>query len=134
MPKITSQEALDLAKLFKEAALALGQFQLSQWDSLSKNERRRLTDDEYTLLDHSQNLITYAVGVMLDDAQASLDQIKNATTAANQAIKTINDIEKVIAVSAALVTLGAAIYSGNPSGVADAVTGLVGTVGKQPST
>lgn len=128
MPTITAQAAIELAKLFKESAIVVGQFQLSNWDQLSKTERRNLTDTEYTLLDHSQNLVTYAVGRMLDDAQASLNQIKQATASANTAIRTITNVKKALAIATSLVTLGAAIYTANPSGIAAAVSGVAGAV------
>jgi hypothetical protein len=128
MAKISADDALDLAKLFKQSALDVGQFQLDHWDDLSTSQRRALTDEEYTLLDHSQNLVTYGVGVILDDAQASLNQIKKATADANKAIETIQDIKKVLTIAAALVALGASIYVGNPAGVASAVTGVVDAI------
>jgi len=125
MPKISSDDAIELAKQFKESAIVLGQFQLDRWDNLSKAERRNLTDVEYTLLDHSQNLVTYAVGKRLDDAEASLQDIKNATAQANATVKTIKDIKKVITIATALVTLGATIYTANPGGIATAVGGVL---------
>ena len=125
MTQITSEDALDLAKLFKESAVGLGQFQLDHWNNLSEGQRRDLTDQEYTLLDHSQNLVTYAVGVMLDEAQASLDDIREATVKANQAIQTVTNIKKVMEIATALITLGAAIYSANPSGIATAVSAVL---------
>ena len=124
MTKLSKQDAIALAKLFKEAALALGNFQLDNWESLSKSERRDLTDEEYSLLDHSQNLVTYAVGVMLDDAQTSLEEIKQATAKANQAIQSVKNVKKAIEVAAALVTVGAAIHAGNPGGIASAVANV----------
>jgi hypothetical protein len=125
MTQITSEDALDLARLFKESALGLGQFQLDHWNNLSEGQRRDLTDQEYTLLDHSQNLVTYAVGVMLDEAQASLDDIREATVKANKAIQTVTNIKKVMEIATALITLGAAIYSANPSGIATAVSDVL---------
>jgi HPt (histidine-containing phosphotransfer) domain-containing protein len=124
MTKITSQDAIDLAKQFKEAAVAVGDFQLQNWDNLSKDDRRSLTDVEYTLLDYSQDLVTYAVGKALDDAQASLAQIKDATARANRVVKTVNDVKKVIGIATALVTLGAAIYTGNVGGIVTALKGV----------
>src|SRR6266478_1352294 len=106
MGKISSDDALDLAKLFKESAQAIGKYQLDNWDDMTTSQRLSLTDEEYTLLDHSQNLVTYAVGVILDDLQASLDKIKKATADANRAVETIKDIKKVLAIASALVTLG----------------------------
>src|SRR5262249_40371807 len=121
MPKISSDDALALARLFKESGHELGQYQLDHWDELSKAQRNALTEKEHELLDNSQNLITEAVGVLLDDTKASLAQIKKATNQANDAIQTVKKIKKVLTIASALVTLGASIYAGNPGGTADAI-------------
>ena len=128
MSKITAAQALQLAKDYNESANAIGDLRLKNWDKLSAEDRLVLGNTGRTLLDHSQDLITYAVGKILDDTQASLDDIRKATAGANQTIKTINDIKKVISIGAALVSLAAAIYTENPSGIADAVESVVSAV------
>ena len=128
MSKITAAQALQLAKDYNESANAIGDFRLKNWDKLSAEDRLVLGNTGRTLLDHSQDLITYAVGKLLDDTQASLDDIRKATAEANQTIKTINDIKKVISIGAALVSLAAAIYMENPAGIADAVKNVVSAV------
>ena len=125
MSKITAAQALQLAKDYNESANAIGDFRLKNWDKLSAEDRLVLGNAGRTLLDHSQDLITYAVGKILDNTQASLADIRKATAGANQTIKTINDIKKVISIGAALVSLAAAIYTENPSGIADAVESVV---------
>jgi hypothetical protein len=129
MSEITTAQALDLAKDYNKSANAIGDFRLKNWNRLSAEDRLVLGNTGRTLLDHSQDLITYAVGKILDDAQASLNDIKRATAKANQTIKTINDIKKVINVGAALVSLAAAIITENPAGIAEAVKGVVTAVG-----
>ena len=129
--KITAEQARELAKDYNESANIIGDFRLTNWDRLSPEERLVLGNSGRTLLDHSQDLITYAVGKILDDTQASLNQIRNATADANRAIKKIDDIKKVINIAAALVTLAAAIYTENPAGIANALKGLGSAVGKQ---
>jgi len=128
MSKITAAQALQLAKDYNESSNAIGDFRLKNWDKLSAEERLVLGKTGRALLDQSQDLITYAVGKILDDTQASLNDIRKATADANQTIKTINDIKKVISIGAALVTLAAAIYTENPSGIASALKGLISAV------
>ena len=128
MSKITAAQALQLAKIYDESANAIGDFRLKNWDKLSAEDRLVLGNTGRTLLDHSQDLITYAVGKILDDTQASLDDIRTATADANRAIKTIEDIKRVISIGAALISLAAAIYTDNPSGISDAVKAVVSAV------
>jgi hypothetical protein len=124
MSEITADDALDLAKAFKEAALALGNRQIDDWDALSSADRAMMTQEEFALLDISQRLITSAVGKILDDAQASLDQLKKATAEAKSAVDTIQNTKKIIDIATALITLGAAITVGNPGGIVSALGSL----------
>jgi hypothetical protein len=128
MSKINAAQALKLAKDYNESANNIGDFRLKNWDKLSAEDRLVLGNTGRSLLDHSQDLITYAVGKILDDTQASLNDIRKATADANNTIKTINDIKKVIAIGAALVTLAGAIYTENPSGIVSALKGVVSAV------
>ena len=128
MSPITPLDALALAKLFKEAALAVGQYQLDHWETLSKNQRRALTDTEYAILDHSQHLITTAVGVQLDETQTALADIQRATGLATRAIQALQDFQQVLAVAAGLVALGAAVATGNPGSIATVVNTVLAMV------
>ena len=128
MTPITQLDALALAKLFKEAALAVGQYQLDQWDALATSQRRELTDTEYAILDHSQNLITAAVGVQLAATQSSLGDIQQATALATQAIQRLQEFKQVLAVAAGLVALGAAVVTGNPGSIAAVVSSVLALV------
>ncbi len=128
MTQITPTDALALAKLFKEAALAVGQYQLDHWDALAENQRRELTDTEYAILDHSQNLITAAVGVQLDATRTALAEIQQATALATQAIQKLQELKQVLAVAAGLVALGAAVVTGNPGSIATVVSSVLALV------
>ncbi len=129
MSKITAAQALELAKDYNRSANLIGDFRIKNWNRLSDEDRLVLGNTGRTLLDQSQDLITCAVGKILDDTQASLNDIKHATADANETIKTIEDIKKVINIGAALVTLAAAIYTENPTGIANAVKNLISAVG-----
>lgn len=128
MAKISKSDAIELAKTYKEAAVLLGQFQLDHWDELSATDRRDLTDEEYTLIDFSQNLVTYAMGVLLDEAQASIDDLKNATDQANKALQKIETVKKALTVATALVKLGGAIHAGDPGAIASSIGGVYNAV------
>jgi hypothetical protein len=127
--EITADEAIALAKSYNQSGNAVGQFRLKYWDQMSDEQRLVLGNIANSLFDHSQDLTTYAAGKILDDTQSSLDQIQKATAQANQVIQRINGVKKVITIGTALVSLGAAIYSENPSGIANALQGVISAVG-----
>jgi len=129
MSTITPEQALQLASSYVDSAHQLGQFRIRNWNNLYDDDKKVTAAIGRKLIGYSQSLETDAVGRLLDDAQASLAQIKLATIDANHAIQTINTVKKVISVAAALVTLAAAISTENPAGIAQAVQGVVSAVG-----
>ena len=129
MSTITPEQALQLASSYVDSAHQLGLFRIRNWNNLSDDDKKVTAAIGRKLIGYSQSLETDAVGRLLDDAQASLNQIKLATIDANHAIQTINTVKKVINVAAALVTLAAAITTENPAGIAQAVEGVASAVG-----
>ena len=119
--KITSEQARDLAQQFHDASTAVGDFRFDHWDELTKSERERLKDAQLTLLNYSTHFITELVGVILDDVQGDLQSLQKVTAKAENALTTIAEVKKAIAVTASLVKLGAAIASENPSAIAGAL-------------
>jgi hypothetical protein len=75
---------------------------------------RPLEDEEWSLLNASSDLVTKAVGLVLDETAASVDRIQASTAAAERAVRTLHDVRKVIDVATAAVGLGAAIVSKDP--------------------
>lgn len=126
--KLNANQARDLAKTFRDLSVALGEYRFANWTSLTKGQRDDFEDAEWTLLNYSSDFITQAVGLTLDETQTSLKNIQDATTEALKAVNTIKKINKVIVVIGAMIKLGAAIVSENPSLIASATGDLVTAV------
>jgi hypothetical protein len=129
--KLTAEQALELSGYFRNISVALGDFRFKNWDSLTKDQRQKLENLEWTLLNYSSDLITVAVGVILDDAQGSLDRIQKATKRAKKTIETIQKIKKVIDIGTAFIRLGGAIVTGNTETITSAVINLFAEIGPQ---
>ena len=125
--KLTREEALDLARLYHDAAVALGKHRLDNWPDLTRGERQKLEDRQWSLLNLSSDLITLAVGVSIDESLASVQHLKKVTAEANAAFKRLQDCKQVIRVATALVSLAAAIISGAWHTVGAQLESLVGT-------
>lgn len=128
MSKMTSDEARDLAQSFQEASALLGEYRFSKWKTLSKSQRATIEGMEWTLLNYSSDLVTQAVGISLDDAQASVADLERATSKAKNAIKTISNVRKAIKIAGALVTLGAAVATADAGAIASAIGDLLDEV------
>jgi len=124
---ISKDQARELAKTFRDVSNQLGDFRFRNWGNLSTAQRQRIEDAEWTLLNYSSDLITTAVGIALNDMQADLKAISDATTKARRVIATIDTIKDVLKVTAALIVLGGAIASQNPSAIASAAGDLLST-------
>jgi len=118
MPPLTSDDAFALSKSFRDLSVALGDFRFAHWNTLSESDRSTLEDEEWSLLNSASDMITKVVGLTLDESQAGVARLKSATASAQKAVKTLNDVRKVITVATASVGLAAAIVSKDPGAIA----------------
>ncbi len=79
---------------------------------------------QWSLLNTSSSFFLQAAQVTLADADKAAAQITLATNAANDALKTLNTINKVINIASAAGVLSAAIMTGDINQVAAAAKGV----------
>ena len=118
MPPLTSDDAFALSKSFRDLSVAIGDYRFSHWNTLSAADRTTLENEEWSLLNAASDMITKVVGLTLDESQAGVARLKGATASAQKAVKTLNDVRKVITVATASVGLAAAIVSKDPGAIA----------------
>jgi homoserine kinase len=125
VPKISADDARQLASDFHDMAMGLGTYKFAQWDNLTPAQRAKLDGWQWTLMNYSSDFSTQAIQISLDDLQVSLANIKKSTAAAKSVLAKIKTINKVVGVASAAAILAAAIMSGNPGGIASAAKGLL---------
>jgi hypothetical protein len=118
--KTTKDDALNLSKKFRELSVALGNYRFDNWGNLTASQRQQLEDQEWTLLNHASDLTTLAVGIALDETQASLSNINGSITKAKKAVKKLDTVRKIIKVAESGVRLAAAIVTKDPKAIAKA--------------
>jgi len=128
MPKLTSDQAFVLAQAFHDLSVEIGNFRFRVHQDLTPAQRQRLQDQQFDVLNTSSQLNALSISLALDDLQETLDDISAATTRMNKAIKKLKDIQKVIAIATAAVTLGGAIISMNPGAITAALGGVATAV------
>ena len=116
--KLTSTEAFELSRRFRGLSVALGDFRFARWDELKPAQRRTLEDTEWSLLNASSDMITTAVGLVLDETEVSFARLQESAEKADHAIRTLAAVRRVIRLAAAAVRLSAAIVSREPAAVA----------------
>lgn len=126
--KLTSEEAFELSRRFRELSVELGNVRFSKWKELSPAQRRTMEDAEWDLLNASSGMTTTAVGLVLDETQISLQALQESTNKARRAIRTLKTVRKVIKVATVAVGLAAAIISRDPGAIAKNAKALVDVV------
>jgi hypothetical protein len=128
MPKLTSDQAFVLALAFHDLAVEIGNYRFRVHQDLTPAQRRRLEDLQFDVLNTSTQFNALSISLALDDLQETLDDISAATEKMNKAIKRLKDVQKVIAIATAAVTLGSAIISMNPGAIFAALGGVATAV------
>ncbi len=123
--KINSQDALALAQSFREAAKALGDYLYDNWNHIPPAARDRLRSMDVTLMNVATDLVTHAVGVVLDEGQTRLDQLTTASDQATQALQHIEDAKKAVGIATALIGLAAAIPAADLGAISSSYKALV---------
>jgi len=125
---ISKEDARDLAQAFLEVSHALGSYRFAHWGDLTPTQRRQIEDAEWDLLNYSGSFVTTAVGIALADMETDLKTLMDATAKAKRVVRQIQTVKAVIKIATALVVLGGAIASQNPSAILTAAGDVLKTV------
>ena len=114
---LTSAEAFTLSQWFRDLSNELARYRTREWNTLSNDQRQKLEEAEWGLLNAANEFTTAAVGLTLDESEASIEKLKDSTERAKGAIKTLQTVGKVITVATSAVGLAAAILSKDPGAI-----------------
>lgn len=114
---LTSAEAFALSQWFRDLSNELASYRTRAWNTLSDDQRQSLEEAEWKLLNAANELTTAAVGLTLDESEASFERLRESTERAKGAVKTLQTVRKGINVATAAVGLAAAILSKDPGAI-----------------
>ncbi len=129
--KLSSEEAFQLSKSFRELSVSLGDYRFANWSKLSDKEKRACEDAEWSLLNASADIRTAAVGLVLEETELSFSRLQQTTAEAKKTIKRLEDIRKAINIATAAVSLAGAIISRDPSAIGKTAKGLYEAITKK---
>lgn len=115
---LTSDDALELSRQFRELANDLSNYRFSNWQNLTPTQKRDLEDEEWSLLNAASDMTTKAIGLALDESDMNFQTVKRSVGKAKKAIKKLEKVGDVIRVATASVGLAAAIMSKDPGAIA----------------
>jgi hypothetical protein len=124
MPKLSSKQARDLSQQFLRFAQIVGDYRFSNWDELSKQENETLASCQWSLLNAGEDMLAVSTVLILNDAEFEIKQLNEITDNIKHAVHTLKQVQKVINIAAAGVSLGAAIISGSPQAIYEAFQNL----------
>ena len=124
MEKLTPDDAFELGNLFRDAAIALGDWRIKNRASLSQNQWAELDDREITLLNAASGIYTNAIGLVLTESQTSLARLQSSVKNAKSAVRRIAIFKQVLDLASALILFAGAVTSGNVAGIPAAIVAL----------
>lgn len=129
MAKLTTDEARKPARQYYDLAVALGEFRFDNWTAMTQPQRAELESLEWMLLTQSSDMTTRAIFLATNDLHVSMKNISRATKGMTRAVKRIADVKKVINVASKALELGAALFTGNATAIASAISAAVSVAG-----
>ncbi|HEX8357146.1 MAG TPA: hypothetical protein VF610_07040 [Segetibacter sp.] len=109
MGNVTSAEANQLANDFLALAKAVADYRFTNWSSLSKKEKTELGNLQDRLLDQGEKILALSVELVMAEAGDALRSITTLTNKIESTLSKLKDVQKVINIAAAFVTVGSAI-------------------------
>ncbi|MEP1086560.1 hypothetical protein [Algoriphagus sp.] len=127
MANLTSEQASQLADNFYYLGMAIGEFRYANWDRLSLEENKELSEMQNSILRCGEDILAYATKLIMDEVATSLVQINTISQEIKGSIKTLKNIQKGLNVAAVILILGVAIVNRKPDEISSSLKDLVDT-------
>lgn len=127
---LTDDQMQQLAQAFHDISVAIGQLRLDAIKtgaSLTDSRIVQLQGYVFSLKNVSDNLAVQSANLTLQNADQVLNQISVATQTADHALDRLASIDKAVQIASAIIVLGAAITTHDPSQIANAAKSVVTT-------
>jgi ABC-type transporter Mla subunit MlaD len=125
-----AKQAEELAQIFFTLSNAVNDFRLrpDNFNALPPDKQQQLKDQAQALAMRGQQYTADALAAILQAIQPHLQDIKQATQGAKEALAHLNDVEKGIAIVDAAVALARSIADGDIGSIGDNVQNLIQTI------
>lgn len=117
---LTAEDAEKIADGLLQFEGSLQQY-VAENPDLSNDEKMKMEKLQEDVHLRAEQIYTAAVGLIIDDAQASLEKIQQTTQAAKDAIRNLQIVQEVIDIAAGVIKIGASVASGD---IGDIVSGI----------
>jgi hypothetical protein len=125
MPEnLTSDQALEIAKKLLKSAGDLKQFRQERRASISQEEFIELFKNESALRMQSQDFAACSISCTVAELDGAITQLSGGIAELKRTAANLESVRKMIGMASTMVSLGAAVASGNPNGIAQALLAI----------
>ncbi|MGB9467497.1 MAG: hypothetical protein WBR10_20480 [Candidatus Acidiferrum sp.] len=132
MSKFSDNQLISIAQQYHDLSAAVAQFRLDRiHEGLPLNDPGivHLLGLQISLSNTSSSFFAQAAQITLADADKATAQITAATKAANDAIKTLKVLNKVLSIGSAVGVVVASVMTGDMNQIAAATKGVFTAIG-----
>ena len=129
MATLTSDEAFDIARQLADLAQQVSDYRFGHAVQLSADDMAQWRNVEDRLRSISNRYLDLGANIVLDDAADAIQQLSNVTARLKKTLTTLANIERGLAIAAALLQLATAFGSANPAAIAGAVQNVLTAAG-----
>lgn len=128
MPKITPDQAMQIAQSFSGFARAVEDFRFNHMNDLTDIQESALRNAETSLRKTSDDFLDMGVNAVLDDAQGAIDGLGKVTTLLNKDLTTLTTINTALQIAGSLLQLATGFATMNPAGITSGIASTVGVL------
>ena len=125
MEQLTAEQLTELGYSFLSIANGVDEYRMENRRQLSDDENQSLKILHSSLTQYADDLFATSAIALVSDVGSSLQKVKEVTAGIDATYRRLRNVQKAIGIAEAAVKLGAAVFSGNPKGIKDAVSGMV---------
>lgn len=127
MANLTSEQAKKLSDNFYFLSVAIGDFRYENWDNLSIEDNKKLSEIQNMLLQTGEDILAFSTTLIMNEVEESLQKINFITTDIQGTIKNLQNIQKGLNTAAALLILGVAIVNRDTEGIEGSIKNIFET-------
>lgn len=127
----TTDDAIFANKLghfYQALAQQLGDFVHKNIGSLSDEKIDALSNDETTLIAYGNTFFSLSDKIAFEQSETYFKGVSDSIDTITVAMKKMNNINKVVGITAGVITLAAAIVTQNGSGIVSSLQAIAGAV------
>jgi len=121
---VTKDQAREIAEAFRKSAKVVIKYREDNFQKISPAEYELLHESSNTLLSVSSFITTVAVGLAIDAMENPATELKNVIGLAQEKIKKIQSVGRIIRCVSSLVDLASCIIAKDPAAIVTSVANL----------